>query len=111
MYTPPENPILLKIMQATINKELTIKEVAFDYDSCVYQVLKRQDEDFVLFGFSCNCFNDIMQNGGQEMLDELYPEFKAGPGQKIEDFDITLAISLTQLPKTQKLKKTLSEEE
>lgn len=45
------------------------------------------------------------------MLDELYSEFKAAPGQTLEGCDVTLAIDISKLPQTQKLKKSMPEEE
>jgi hypothetical protein len=29
----------------------------------------------IKFGFKCNCFNSVMENGGKEMLDDLYKEY------------------------------------
>jgi len=47
-------------------------ETAYDYDNCVYIVNKAQGNSLVKFGFRCNCAKEILQNGGQQMLDELY---------------------------------------
>jgi hypothetical protein len=32
------------------------------------------EQEHILFGFRCNCTKDILANGGQEVLDELYKE-------------------------------------
>ena len=49
-----------------------IRETAFDYDNCVYYVQKDEGSSLVKFGFKCNCAKEILANGGQQMLDELY---------------------------------------
>jgi len=86
-------------------------ETAYDYDNCVYVVQKAQGDNVVKFGFRCNCAKEILQNGGQQMLDELYAgnhtsstinhiEYKVADAEKIADFDVTLGIDSSKLPKT-----------
>jgi len=56
------------------------RENFYDYDNCEYSIVRDAQEeeskqpDVIKFGFSCNCFEAIMQNGGQEMLDEVYKD-------------------------------------
>ena len=38
-----------------------------------------KDADHIKFGFNCLCTNEIMQNGGTEMLAEVYPEWPVLP--------------------------------
>lgn len=50
-------------------------ETFYDYDNCNYMIARGDDNpDLLKFGFSCNCFKQVMENGGQEMLDEFYKE-------------------------------------
>ena len=48
-----------------------------DYDSCSYEIMK--DVDHIKFGFNCLCNDDIMKNGGTEMLQEVYPDWPILP--------------------------------
>jgi len=43
-------------------------------------VAKEDGSSIVKFGFTCNCTKQILANGGQEMLDELYK------GKELKDF-------------------------
>mmetsp|Transcript_18517 Transcript_18517/g.28436 ORF Transcript_18517/g.28436 Transcript_18517/m.28436 type:complete len:141 (-) Transcript_18517:460-882(-) len=52
-----------------------------------------------------------MENGGQEMLDEIYKGQVLTGGDALPDSNVTLAIDCSNIPKTQKVKKTMSEEE
>jgi hypothetical protein len=49
-----------------------MRETAFDYDNCIYYVMKDEGSSLIKFGFKCNCAKEILANGGQQMLDELY---------------------------------------
>ena len=42
-----------------------------------------------------------MENGGKEMLDELYKEHLLDPSKHLQQCDITLAIDTSNIPKTQ----------
>lgn len=53
-------------------RDIYIKETAFDYDNCIYFVEKGESSSLIKFGFTCNCTKQILANGGQQMLDELY---------------------------------------
>ena len=116
----PSNSIF--ITQLT-HRDILIRETAFDYDNCIYFVSKEDGSNMVKFGFTCNCSKQILANGGQEMLDELYKGMRIGCGDRnivdyqiaasewLPDFDITLGIDCSKLPKTQKIKKDMDEEE
>lgn len=88
-----------------------MRETAFDYDNCIYYVMKDEGSSLIKFGFKCNCAKEILANGGQQMLDELYSgkwrqtpvisiEYKLPESEKLQDFDITLGIDSSTLPKT-----------
>ena len=64
--------------------------------------MSRNDEtpDMIKFGFSCNCFKQIMENGGQDMLDECYKDNQLPQDQWLQDSEITLAIDASQMLKT-----------
>jgi hypothetical protein len=51
---------------------MVIKETAYDYDNCIYFVSKEIGSDLVKFSFKCNFSNDILKNGGEDMLDALF---------------------------------------
>jgi hypothetical protein len=51
-----------------------------------------------------------LANGGEEMLKDLYQEYILPTGDHLPDYDITLGIDVSKLPKTQKVKKTMDEE-
>lgn len=51
--------------------------------------------------FSCNCFDQIMKNGGQEMLDELYKDSQLPHEKYLPNMDITLGIKVAESGKTQ----------
>lgn len=52
-----------------------------------------------------------MENGGVEMLDELYKDNQLPKEKQLQQCDITLGIDTSNIPQTQKIKKTMSEEE
>ena len=40
-------------------------ETFYDYDNCEYIILRQDnDPDTLKFGFSCNCYKQVMENGG-----------------------------------------------
>lgn len=49
-----------------------MRETAYDYDQSVYFVQKDEGSSIVKFGFACNGSKQILNNGGDQMLDELY---------------------------------------
>ena len=62
-----------------------------DYDSCSYEIIK--DADHIKFGFSSLCTADIMQNGGSEMLQEVYPEWPVlADGEGVPEADVSIKI-------------------
>ena len=77
-------------------------ETFYDYDNCEYIILRQDSEpDTLKFGFSCNCYKQIMDNGGQDMLDELYKENILPKEKSILESKITLGIDCSGLAKTQ----------
>jgi hypothetical protein len=87
------------------------KEMAFDYDNCIYFMSRDVDSEMIKFSFKCNCTKQILANGGQEMLDDLYKgkhiiylsliDFLLPPSELIEEYDLTLGIDTSKFPKTQ----------
>ena len=49
-----------------------MRETAYDYDQSIFYVQRDEDSDLIKFGFSCNGSKEIMQNGGEEMINTLY---------------------------------------
>lgn len=68
-------------------------------------------ENAVLFSFKCLCSQQIMENGGQDMLDAMYSDLKCDESEKNPDYDVTLKIGTGDMPQTQKVSKKMSEEE
>jgi hypothetical protein len=66
-------------------------------------MLERSDDnpDILKFGFSCNSFNTIMNNGGKEMLEHMYKENELPKDQYIGQTELTLAIDCSTMAKTQ----------
>jgi len=54
----------------------------------------------VKMAFSCNCYNQIMANGGKDMLDELYKDNLIPDSKQLPNMDITLGIKTPDLGKT-----------
>lgn len=52
-----------------------------------------------------------MENGGMEMLDELYADNQIPKEQHLPQCDITLGIDTSNIPQTMKVTKTMTEEE
>jgi hypothetical protein len=48
------------------------QETAFDYDGCVYFIKRGEGSSICKFAFSCHAAKDILINGGEDMLAELY---------------------------------------
>lgn len=74
MSISPSNPIINQILKGcltkyvhlslTSNREIFMKETAFDYDHCIYLISRGENEDIIKFGFKCNCTKEILANGG-----------------------------------------------
>ena len=109
MYIEPENPIVKQTLDNLLKKDLAISEFIYDYDGFVYLV--QGMDDCVTLSLQCSCADAIYANGGSEMLQELYPEFVVPRDETDPKFDLTLRINTSDMPKTQKVGKSLSEEE
>jgi len=76
-------------------------ETFYDYDNCMYTLSREEtDPDIVKLGFSCNCYKQIMENGGQAMLDELYKDNILPVDKQVDNMDITLGIRVADSGKT-----------
>lgn len=111
MYVDPVNPIIKKTLSEFLQKQLSNCEKSYDSDDVVYQILGDPDNNRVLYSFKCNAAAQIFENGGNEMLAELYADHALPKDEWIPDWDVTLQVSTEGLPKTQKIKKTMTEEE
>ena len=49
-------------------------------------------EELVKLGFNCNCYDQIMANGGQDMLNELYKDSILPESRHLPNTDITIGI-------------------
>ena len=59
------------------------------------------EPDVLKFGFTSQASKQVMENGGKEMLDELYKDCLLPTEKQIETCDITLGIDASNLKKTQ----------
>ena len=76
MHIEPANPVIRKVLQDFLSKELYYSEQAYDYDNVVYKVEGIEELKQVRFSIKTNCSKKILANGGLEMIDELYSDFK-----------------------------------
>ena len=111
MYVDPVNPIIKKTLSEYLQKELEFGEQSFDFDDTVYTVAGDPENEKVWFQFKCNNAEVIMENGGMEMLEQEYAQFMCPRDQWVPDWDVTLVISTSDLPKTQKVKRSMTEAE
>lgn len=49
-----------------------MREYAYDYDNVMYLIARGEGSDILKFGFSCNGSKEILLQGGEDMLTELY---------------------------------------
>lgn len=85
-----------------MSREHNTNEIFFDYDNCKYVIYKDDETpDYYRLGFSCNCYQQIMDNGGKEMLDELYKDCLLPADKNLPECDVTLKIDVSGLGKTQ----------
>jgi hypothetical protein len=69
MYIEPSNPVVKKVLNDFMSKELfTSIETAYDTDNVVYRVYGNEDAKQFRFCFSSNCSKYILEHGGREML-------------------------------------------
>ena len=111
MYVDPVNPIIKKTLSEYLQKELEFGEQTFDNDDVVYMITGDPDNERVLFQFKCNDAATIMNNGGLEMLEQEYGPYMCPREEWVPDWDVTLVISTSDFPKTQKVKRSMTEAE
>jgi|DEB19_MinimDraft_2_1074335.scaffolds.fasta_scaffold25736_2 hypothetical protein len=112
MYISPTNPVVKKVLNDFMAKELfTSVETAYDTDNVVYRVYGDEEKKQFKFCFSSNCSAYILENGGMKMLEAKYKEFLRPKSEWDPDFDLTLFIDLNEMPKTKKVKKSMEEAE
>ena len=107
---------------SNFSRDKTGRAQFFDYDRCEY-FLNRDPEnpDMLKFAFRSDCAKQILENGGNAMLDALYKDNKLPDNEQLPDYDVTLGIDTSNLAKTLskytlhadiiEVKKTMSEEE
>lgn len=70
------NPVIHKtISDMIIKNEWHNSNTVFDTDDVVYRIEGNEEENYCLFSYKGNDHKNILANGGQLMLDELYKEF------------------------------------
>lgn len=76
----------------------------------IYRVSLDEDNKRVIFSCKTNCSGAIFKHGGDEMLQEIYPNYVCPKGEYEKEFDVTMHIGTGTLPKTKKVKKDMDEE-
>ena len=70
----------------------------YDYDNCEYCISRTEDDPDVLkLAFRTNCFDQLMENGGKDMLDELYADSQLTEDRHIPGYNITLGIDAANI--------------
>jgi hypothetical protein len=111
MHCTSANPVIRKAINDYMIKEIFHEmETCYDTDNVVYKVWGNEDAKLFHFAYRGNDSRKILANGGIDMLKELYPEYMMDEAQYDPDYDITLKIEQGNMPKTQKVKKTMDEE-
>ena len=107
---------------SNFSRDKTGQAQFFDYDRCEYY-LNRDPEnpDMLKFAFRSDCAKQILENGGNVMLDALYKDNMLPESEHFPGYDVTLGIDTSNLAKTlskyplhaniTEVKKTMSEEE
>ena len=61
MKISPINPVVHKSIKNFLTKDSIGLETFYDYDNVEYVIQKdEEDPDTLKFGFTCNCFEQIM---------------------------------------------------
>lgn len=68
-----------------------------DFESSSYRF--KGEQDHFLFGFSTPGYNDIIANGGKEMLEEIYKPYYDPSFPSLPNCNITLAVDRSTIPK------------
>ena len=56
MYISPSNPVIKKVLNDFLIKELyDYQETAYDTDNVIYKVYGNEDAKMFKFNFKCNC--------------------------------------------------------
>jgi len=101
MKISPVNPVVHQSIKRYLTRDLYSHETFYDYDNCCYFIYREEaNPDVIKFGFASNCSKQIMENGGQEMLDELYKDAQLDKSEWLDLTDITLKIDASGLEKT-----------
>jgi hypothetical protein len=67
-----------------------------DFDNTKYHL--KGSTDYVCLGFSTYGQEDIMKNGGKEMLETIYKEYYGPYVPAVEEARITLGVDRSKLP-------------
>lgn len=110
MHIEPSNPIIKRFLQNFLTKDELAPEYCYDYDNVIYQVSSDPEVERVIFSCKTNCSKEVFKHGGDEMIQEVYPDYVCPKEEYTEGFDVTLHIPTGNLPQTKKIKKSMDEE-
>jgi hypothetical protein len=112
MYATAANAVIRKTMMDCMSSDVYhITEQIYDTDLSECRIAGIEETKSLQFCYKGPCTKHILANGGQEMIDEFYKPYYQESGDP--DFEITLLINVEDfnLPKTQKLKKSMDDEQ
>jgi len=111
MIPTSANPVIQAAISDILIKENFEKQIiSYDTDDVYYRVDGVEDSKCIKFSYFGNDSENIMNNGGKEMLDELYKEYLVEKSEETQDMHVTLKIEAGELPKTTKIGKKMDEE-
>ena len=112
MHCDSANPVIRKAINDYMTKDsFSEMETCYDTDNVNYKVWGNEESKQFYFAYRGNDSKKILENGGREMIQELYGNYMLEENLWDPNYDITLKIDGGNLPKTQKVKKTMTEEE
>ena len=111
MNVSSANPVIRKAMSDYLLKDAHNEaQSCHDTDNVVYKVFGIEDAKEVRFCYKGNATAKIMENGGKDMIDSIYKDYVLAESEWDPEYDVTLRVDPGDLPKTQKIKKSMDEE-
>ena len=112
MHVEAANPVIRKSIQDIMTHEnYTDTQCCYDTDNVSYKIFGLEDLKQIRFCYRGNSSKEIMAAGGKDMLEEVYADYQLDEAEWDPDFDITLKIDCSGLPKTHKISKKNMDEE
>lgn len=112
MHCEAGNPVIRKSVQDYMTQEnYNDVQQCYDTDNVSYKVFGIEDLKQIRFAYRGNASKAILAAGGQDMLNEMYADYQLAESEWDPDFDITLKVDCSNMPKTHKISKKNMDEE